>query len=192
MSVGLRRPHSGEAAEEPCFSVADGTAVVGLDQRAGEVEDDGERQGRGDVERGVPERGKVLTRQAAEELGLPVLVQPLGLHRVEHRLLGCVGLRTDEVEDRLSEGTERGEVGFGARAAVAHEQTDDGLEMPLVRDERRGRREADDRHSRQLARSGGGELPVRREHVVHPVRAPGGEATGDDGADLVQPEGEAG
>ncbi len=189
----MRRPCSGEAADEPGLPVADGTAVVvGLVQRAGEVEDDGERQRGGDVEGGVPERGEVLVRQAGEELGLPVLVQPLGFHRVEHRLLGRVGLRTDEVEDRLPKGTERCEVGFGVGPAVADEQPGDGLEVPFLRDERCGRREPDDRRCCQLAGSGRGEFPVYGEYVVRLVGAPGGEATGDGGADLVQPEGEAG
>jgi hypothetical protein len=97
-------------------------------------------------------------------------------------------LLADEVEDRLPEGAERRQIALGTRAAVAHEDSDDGLEAPLFRDERRERRESYHRRRRQLAGSRRGELPVRREHLVGLFGAPADQAAGHDWTDLVQPE----
>ena len=98
----------------------------------------------------------------------------------------------DEVDDRVAEGANRGEVGLRVRAAVAHDQPDDRLAVPLLREER-GRRCAAYGHERgQLARCRLGEVSVGREHLVGAFGTPDDEAAGDGRADLVQAEREPG
>src|SRR4029453_7911890 len=131
---GVSGPLTGERAHVPGVAVADRPVVVGpLVQRTREVEDDRLRQ-RGRHLQGTPAEGvEELIRKFGQVLGLPVVVVPLGLHAVEHRLLVGVGLLGDEVGDRGTEGADRGEAGLHFGAAVAHEQPDDGPAVPLLR-----------------------------------------------------------
>ena len=100
--------------------------------------------------------------------------------------IDCRSVLGDEVGDLVAEGANRGEVALHVLAAVAHEQPDDRLPVPLLGEERGRWRHAHGQRRGQLARRRLGEVAVGREHVVDPAGTPDDEATGDGRADLVQ------
>src|SRR5581483_9813148 len=83
-----RWPDAGEAADELRIAISNRAIVlVALVQRAADVEDDRVRERSGQLQGAVPKRAQELGGQARQVLGLPVLVQPSGLHVVQQRLL---------------------------------------------------------------------------------------------------------
>src|SRR6266702_4598478 len=90
---GAGWPGGVEPADVVGVAVADRPVVVlVVVEGAGEVEDDRLGQRRGDLQRALTEGVQEFARQAREELGLPVAVQPLGLHGIQHRLHGHIRL----------------------------------------------------------------------------------------------------
>jgi len=61
-------------------------------------------------------------------------------------------------------------------AAVADLHRHDGPSVPLLGDERGGRRQVHDRSGRELARRRLGQVAVDREHLCGPLGDPGDEA----------------
>ena len=99
----------------------------------------------GYLQRAVAERLEKPAGQGRQVLGLPVVVLALGFGAVHHRLLFDVRSFRDQVDDGVAEGADGGQVGVGVGGspAVTDEDADDVATVPVLRDERCGRRDPD-------------------------------------------------
>ena len=132
----------------------------------------------------VGERGQVL--------GLPVVVVSFGLVGVEHALLLDVRLLRDDIDDGAAELLQRGQipVALFKGSGMARDNADDGLASPVGGDERRGRREAQDEHERELSRGRSGGPSVELQDLRRTIGGPRDQASDNLGADGMQAVGE--
>src|SRR5574342_1350936 len=131
-----------------------------------------------------PKRRERRVRERRQKLALPVVVEPLRLGRVEHRLLLGVRLLHYQIEDRSSERLDRREIllRLRTRRRVASDDSDDGLAVPLLRDERRRWGEPHGRRQRQLAPDLARDISVPRQDLRRLFGGPGDEPARDGGA----------